>query len=209
MSEPLLDGYLDDLERALRGLRRGERRRALREARDHVLCATAEGESDGRSRTDALLLAIASFGPVDTIAAGYRSPGARSGMTAASGVLVGALVLAALTILPVGGGLGQILISTSNAADSGCTGRWNERPPSALYPLAWVSSPGNTCDVVLHDARHAVVYQQDARGAGWYVVHAAGRVAFSVRTLPRRFQVRGYRVGDDGQIAGRALNTAG
>jgi hypothetical protein len=197
MTEALLDGYLDELDRALRGLRRGERRRALREARDHVLCAAAERESEGHTRAEALQRSIASFGPADTIAAGYRTPGARNGATAASGVLVGALVLAALTILPVGGGLGQIFISTSNAADSGCTGRWNVRPPSALYPLAWVSSPSNACQVVLHDARHAIVYRQDARGAGWYVLHRAS-------TPPPHY--REYKVVDDGQIVGRALS---
>jgi hypothetical protein len=196
VTEALLDGYLGELEQALHGLRRGERRRALREARDHVLCAAAERESEGHSRIEALQRAIASFGPVDTIAAGYRASGTRNGVTAASGVLVGALVLAALTILPVGGGLGQIFISTSNAADGGCMGRWNVRPPSALYPLASVSSPSNACEVVLHDARHAVVYRQDVRGAGWYVVHKAF-------TPPARF--REYKVVDDGQIVGRAL----
>jgi hypothetical protein len=191
VTEALLDGYLDELDRALRGLRRGERRRALREARDHVLCAAAERESEGHARADALQRAITSFGPVETIAAGYRAPGARNGATAASGVLVGALVLAALTILPVGGGLGQIFISTSNAADSGCTGRWNSRPPSALYPRAFVSNPSNACEVVLHDARHAIIYRQDARGAGWYVVHKA---------FTRSARFREYKVVDDGQI---------
>ncbi|MEO9175791.1 MAG: permease prefix domain 1-containing protein [Gaiellales bacterium] len=209
MTETLLDGFLDDLERALHDLRRGERRRALREARDHVLCAAAERESDGYTRAESLRGAIASFGSVDTIAAGYRAAGARNGVTAASGVLVGAVVLAALTILPVGGGLGQVFISTSNAADGGCTGRWNERPPSALYPLAWVSSPGPACAVVLHDARHAIVYRQDARGAGWYVVRPAGRQAFTVRNLPAHFRAHGYRVVDDGQIVGRVLPAAG
>jgi hypothetical protein len=208
--EPELDGYLDDLERALRGLRRSERRRALREARDHVLCAAAEGETKGCSRSDAMRGALESFGPVDVIAAGYRAAGgARSGVTAASGVIVGTAVLAALTILPVGGGLGQILVSSSNAADSGCTGRWNARPASALYPLAWVSSTGQACDVVLHDGRRAVAFQEDTRGAGWYVVQPAGRQSFSAASLPAHFRARDYRVADEGQIMGPALNTPG
>jgi hypothetical protein len=198
-----LDAFLADLERALRPLHRGERRRALREARDHVLCAAAEGESAGQPAPDALRAAIACFGEVDTIAASYiGSGGTRSGLSAASGALVGAVVLAALTILPIGGGLGQLLISTSNAAERGCSGRWNTHPPSALYPLAWVSRPGVACEVVLHDATHAVVFRQDTRGGGWYVVHPSGRTAWSVAHLPARYRARDYTVVDDGQIAG-------
>jgi hypothetical protein len=202
-----LDAYLAELEGALRPLRRGERRRALREARDHVLCAAAERESDGLERAAAVRSAIASFGAADAIAASYLGPGSeRSGL---SGALVGAVVLAALTMLPIGGGLGQLFVSTSNAAERGCPARWNTRPPSALYPRAWVSSPGAACDVVLHDATHAVVFRQDTRRSGWYVLRPSGKTAWTVATLPARFRAPEYTVVDDGQIAGLAAAHAG
>ena len=202
-----LEAYLGALEDALRPLRRSERRRALREARDHVLCAAAEAESEGLERPVALRAAIASFGAPETIAASYLGHGSeRSGL---SGALVGAAVLAALTILPIGGGLGQLFVSTSNAAERGCAGRWNTRPPSALYPFAWVSSPGAACDVVLHDASHAVVFRQDTRASGWYVLRPQGRTAWTVDTLPARFRARNYTVVDDGQITGLATAHVG
>jgi hypothetical protein len=202
-----LDTYLAELERALRPLRRSERRRALREARDHVLCAAAERESDGLERTVAVRSAIASFGAADAIAASYLGPGnERSGL---SGALVGAIVLAALTMLPIGGGLGQLFVSTSNAAERGCPGRWNTHPPSALYPRAWVSSPGAACNVVLHDATHAIVFRQDTHTSGWYVLRPSGKTAWTVATLPARFRAPDYTVVDDGQIAGLAATHAG
>jgi hypothetical protein len=202
-----LDAYLAELERALRPLRRRERRRALREARDHLLCAAAEGEAEGLERTAAVRSAIASFGAADTIAASYLGHGSeRSGL---SGALVGAVVLAALTMLPIGGGLGQLFVSTSNAAERGCAGRWNTGPPSALYPLAWVSSPGAACDVVLHDASHAVVFRQDTRTSGWYVLRPSGKPSWTVATLPVRFRARDYTVVGDGQITRLVASHAG
>jgi hypothetical protein len=202
-----LDAYLAELERALRPLRRSERRRALREARDHVLCAAAEGEAHGLERTSAVRSAIASFGAADTIAASYLGHG--SERRSLSGALVGAAVLAALTLLPVGGGLGQLFVSTSNAAVRSCTGRWNTRPPSALYPRAFVSSPGAACDVVLHDASHAVVFRQDTHTSGWYVLRPQGRPAWTVSTLPARFRARDYLVVGDGQITRLVASPAG
>ncbi len=196
MSE--LELYLAELERALRPLRRGERRRALREARDHVLCAAAEREANGLERIAAVRSAIASFGAADTIAASYLTHGGER--RSLSGALVGAVVLAALTMLPVGGGLGQLFVSTSSAAVRSCTGRWNTRPPSALYPRAFVSSPGAACDVVLHDASHAVVFRQDTHTSGWYVLRPQGKAAWTVATLPARFRAHDYTVVADGQI---------
>jgi hypothetical protein len=72
--EPEVEQFLGRLERALHGLRRRERERALREAQDHVLCAADERESSGSERAASLRSAIAAFGAVESVAAGYARP---------------------------------------------------------------------------------------------------------------------------------------
>lgn len=105
-----LERFSDAFEHALRGVGRRERRRAIREARDHVLCAAADRESQGASRAEALRHAIAAFGAVDQIAASYRAPRARARMATATGLLLAAAAFAALTVAPTS------IISTSHAA---------------------------------------------------------------------------------------------
>lgn len=203
MSGATIEGFLAELELALASLSRRERRRAVREARDHLLCAAAERQADGRSRSEAVRGAIDAFGAVAAIAASYRRPRRSGGAIATASGLVGVVVLAALTILPTGGGLGQVFISTSHAAESGCAGRWNAEPPSSLYRRAWVSSPGSRCDVVLHDAARAVVFQQDARGGTWYTIHPPGQASWSLGALPRRYRALEYSVVGAGRIDAR------
>jgi hypothetical protein len=133
--DPELDRFLDHLERALGGLRRRERARALREARDHLLCAADEREARGGGRDESVRSAIEAFGAVESIAAGYTRP-ARSRVEMVSAVAV--VVLLALAIAPPGGSLGQIMLPTSHAAVS------DPAPPPS-------------CTAVFHDARGALV----------------------------------------------------
>jgi hypothetical protein len=111
MSE--LDRFLASLDASLQRLPRRERRRALREARDHVLCAADERRAGGESPQDALQHAIHAFGATETIAAGYARP-TRSRRELGV-VAIGAAVLA-LAFAPTGSALGQILIPTSHAS---------------------------------------------------------------------------------------------
>jgi hypothetical protein len=108
-----LDRFLTSLETSLQRLPRRERRRALREARDHVLCAADERRATGEPPQDALRHAIDAFGATDTIAAGYARP-TRSRRELGV-VAIGAAVLA-LAFAPTGSALGQILIPTSHAS---------------------------------------------------------------------------------------------
>ena len=140
MIEPDLERFLDRLDGALGGLRRRERARALREARDHLLCAADEREARGHGRVESLRSAIEAFGAVESIAASYARPArSRAEMVTAGAVAVVAVVLA-LAIAPPGGRLGQILLPTSHAA-------------------VHEPAPPPTCAVVLHDAGGALVLQ--------------------------------------------------
>jgi hypothetical protein len=141
--DPELDRFLDRLERALGGLRRRERARALREARDHLLCAADEHEARGGGRDESVRSAIEAFGAVESIAAGYARP-TRSRVEMVGAVAVA--VVLALAIAPPGGRLGQIMLPTSHAAVS------DPAPPPP-------------CTVVFHDARGALVLDL---GAGQY-----------------------------------------
>lgn len=195
----MIDAFLVELEQALHRLGRRERRRAIREARDHVLCAAAEAEANGAAHADAIREAIESFGSVRAIAASYARTGpGRGGAAAASTVAVGVLVLAALTVLPTGNGLG--LISTSHAADNGCASRWNAGPPSARFAQAWISGHGAACDVVLHHAGRAVIFRQADAGAGWQPLGAAAGPLWKVASIPSPLRAHPYRVADDGQV---------
>jgi hypothetical protein len=110
VSEAELERFSDGFERALRRVGRRERRRAMREARDHVLCAAADRQSQGATREDALRHAIVAFGPVDEIAASYRVPRSRASIATATGLVLAAAAFAALTVAPTS------IISTSHAA---------------------------------------------------------------------------------------------
>ena len=115
MIEPPIEHFLDGLESALHGLRRRERARAMREARDHLLCAAADREARGAGPVEAVRSAIEAFGAVESIAASYARPSrSRAEMVTAGGLAVVAVVLA-LAIAPPGGRIGQILIPTSHA----------------------------------------------------------------------------------------------
>jgi hypothetical protein len=141
--EPELDRFLGRLERALGGLRRRERARALREARDHLLCAADDREARGGSRVESVRSAIEAFGAVESIAASYARPArSRVEMVSAGATAVVAIVLA-LAIAPPGGRLGQILLPTSHAAVSD-------------------PAPAPSCTVLLHDARGGLVLRLGA-----------------------------------------------
>jgi hypothetical protein len=200
MIEPEVERFLVSLERSLRGLRRRERERALREARDHVLCGAAEHESLGRRRSEALSSAIEAFGAVESVAAGYARP-LRSRTELWPVVAVVGLLL--LAVAPTGGRIGQILIPTSHAAVSECTARWNARPAAAGYPLAWVSSPRPSCEVVLHGETHARVLRQAAPGGRWRTIAPAGRVSWLVTSLPAELRAHAYAVEPGGRIGRR------
>jgi hypothetical protein len=188
--EPELERFLARFEEALRRSRRRDRRRAIREAHDHLLCAAAERQSGGSGRAEAVRDAIASFGSVDAIAAGYRAPRSRTNLATATGLALTA-VLAALTIAPTS------IIPTSHAAESNCPARWNSHPVTSVYRSAWVSASGSGCDVVLHDARRARVFHQASRDGGWQLT------ARPVAGLSADLRMRDYVVGGDGRIERR------
>lgn len=155
MIDPQVEHFLDRLESALHGLRRRERARALREARDHLLCAPADREARGASHAEAVRSAIDAFGAAESIAASYARPArSRAEMVTAGGLAVVAVVLA-LAIAPPGGRLGQILIPTSHAA---------------------VPAPAPTCTIVLHDADGALVTLTGQRERNTYcAIHSMMR----------------------------------
>jgi hypothetical protein len=194
MTEPEIEHFLERLGLALREIGRRERERALREARDHLLCAAGEHESRGRAHDDAVRSAIVAFGAVESIAAGYAPPARTRRETVIAGAVAIATVVLALVIMPPSGRIGQILLATSNAAVSECAGRWNAQPPATGYRLAWVSTPRPACEVVLHDTRHALAFQQNTRAGHWRVV---------VASISAELRARNYLVGSDGQIGRR------
>lgn len=71
-AEPVIDGYVATLERALSGPGR-VRRDLVFEARGHLLDATEAYESAGLDHRDAAELAVQEFGPVQRVAEGYQS----------------------------------------------------------------------------------------------------------------------------------------
>jgi hypothetical protein len=153
--EPQIERFLGGLESALHGLRRRERARAMREARDHLLCAASDREARGAEPAVAARSAIEAFGAVESIAASYARPArSRSEMVTAGGLAVVAVVLA-LVIAPPGGRLGQILIPTSHAA---------------------VPAPAPACTVVLHDTDGALVTMPGQRERNKYcAIHSMMR----------------------------------
>jgi hypothetical protein len=200
-----LEQFLGRLERALRGLRRRERLRALREARDHVLCAADERERSGQARGESLRAAIDAFGAVESVATGYVRPARTRRELARAGTVAVVAAVCALAFAPTGSRLGQLVIPTSHAAaaDSGCSGRWNDDPAGSGYRLAWVSTAGPACEVVLHDARSARVFRQDARAGRWHAIVRSGRSLWAVERLPAALRTQPYTVGTDGRIGRR------
>lgn len=71
-AEPVIDGYVATLERALSGPGR-VRRDLVTEARGHLLDAAEAYESAGLDHRDAAELAVQEFGPVKRVAEGYQS----------------------------------------------------------------------------------------------------------------------------------------
>jgi hypothetical protein len=201
--EPEVDRYLADLADALRRLPRRERERALREARDHLLCAVDTGELAGRARSESVRSAIAAFGPVEAVAAAHvRPPRTRPALLRAGSLAVAAAV-SALAFAPAGSRLGQILIPTSHAAGTACAGRWNEAPRPTPYRLAWVSSPTPACEVVLHDGRRARLFRQDARNGRWHAIVQAGRSTWPLTRVPAVVQAHPYTVEPNGRLGRR------
>jgi hypothetical protein len=201
--EPELERYLARLERALGGLRRGERERALREARDHVLCAADDRASRGRGRSESVRAAIEAFGAVESIAASYARPARSRGELLRAGTVAIAAVAVALAIAPTGGRLGQILIPTSHAAVGECAGRWNAAPPATGYRLAFVSAPAPACEVVLHDARHARVFRLSARDGRWHAIVPTVLSGWPLARVPASLRAHPYAVEPDGRIGRR------
>jgi hypothetical protein len=195
--EPELEQFLTRLEGALHDLRRRERERVLREARDHVLCAADAGQP--------VPAAIEAFGAVEAIAAGYARP-VRPRAERLGGALVAAVaVIALLAIAPPGGRFGSILISTSHAAESECAGRWNAEPATRGYGLAWVSTARPACEVVLHDATRARVFRQIDGSDRWHAIVLHGDPVWPLARVPGRVRDHAYVVGPDGLI-GRRLS---
>jgi hypothetical protein len=195
-----LELFLARLERALRPLGRRERGRALREARDHLLCAADEREALGCPRPEAVTRAIEAFGAVESIAAGYaRSVRSRAELGA---IAVGAVVLA-LAFAPTGSRIGQFLIPTSHAADSQCAGRWNAQAHVTGFPQAWVSTPQPGCEVVLHDAQRALVFRQDASDGRWRAIVPARGSSWPLARIARGMRAHAYAVDANGLIGRR------
>ena len=145
-------------------------------------------------------LAIEAFGAVESVAAGYSRP-LRS-RTELLPVLA-FVALLVLAVAPTGGRIGQILIPTSHAAVSECTGRWNARPPATGFRLAWVSSPRPSCEVVLHGATHARVYRQASPGDSWRTIVPASASSWLVTSLPAALRSHPYVVEPGGHIGRR------
>jgi hypothetical protein len=195
-----LELFLARLGRARRPLGRRERGRALREARDHLLCAADEREALGCPRREAVTRAIEAFGAVESIAAGYaRSVRSRAELGA---IAVGAVVLA-LAFAPTGSRIGQFLIPTSHAADSQCAGRWNARAQVTGYPEAWVSAPRPGCEVVLHDAQRALVFRQEASDGRWRAIVPAHGASWPLASIAPGIRAHAYAVDADGLIGRR------
>jgi hypothetical protein len=142
--EPDLERFVDRFERALRDVRRGERRRAIGEVRDHVLCAAADWQSQGLDRPAALERAISAFGPIDQIAAGYRVPPSRVRLATATGLVLAAAAFAALTFAPTS------IIPTSHAAGTTCAGRSTASPVALPSGSARTTTGGSRCASKLH-----------------------------------------------------------
>jgi hypothetical protein len=194
-----LEQFLARLERALRSLGRRERGRALSEARDHVLCAADEREARGCARPEALRRSIEAFGAVESIAAGYSRNGRSRAEIAA--MAVGAVVLA-LLFAPTGSRIGQILIPTSHAAESQCAGRWNAQPRPAAFRSAWVSTSPPGCEVVLHDARRALIFREDARSGRWRAIVPAAGSSWPLARIAPSLRTHAYTVSASGLISG-------
>jgi hypothetical protein len=95
-----IERYLDDLFNHLTGTGSAGRR-ALSEAEDHLLAATAEGVAQGLSEEDAAKRAVARFGDPAKIAAGLKV--AHGGILAIiKPVFSGAWLLAALGMIAIG-----------------------------------------------------------------------------------------------------------
>lgn len=147
MIEPDLERFVDGFERALRDVGRRERRRAIGEARDHVLCAAADWQSHGFDRAEALQRAIGAFGPIDQIAAGYREPQARTRLATATGLVLAAAAFAALTFAPTS------IIPTSHAAGTSCIERSSKHPAALPGGAHRTTATGSRCAVRPHDVR--------------------------------------------------------
>jgi hypothetical protein len=106
MADRLIEDYLAELGRALTAPPRLHRR-ALLEARDHLLSAAAAGRAAGAGADEAQEAAIDAFGPADVIARRYveqiaTAAARRSGRTAAVAVLAyGALFAVSTQIAAV------------------------------------------------------------------------------------------------------------
>jgi hypothetical protein len=148
--ESELERFTDGFERALRGVGRRERRRAIREARDHVLCAAEDQQSQGASRADALQHAIVAFGAVDQIAASYRAPRSRARMATATGLVLAAAAFATLTVAPTS------IISTSHAAAANTS---SPRTRAAEHGACRSAAPTRSrSPVARHDHRYCAMH---------------------------------------------------
>jgi len=195
-----LEQFLARLERALHALGRRERGRALREARDHLVCAADERQALGCPRPEAVKRAIEAFGAVEAIAAGYaRGVRPRAELGA---MVVGAIVLA-LAFAPTGSRIGQLLIPTSHAADSQCAGRGNARAHVTGYREAWVSAPRPGCEIVLHDARRALVFRQATSDGRWRAILPARGSSWPLARIAPAMRAHAHAVDADGQIGRR------
>ncbi len=100
MNPEPIERYLDDLFNHLTGTGAAGRR-ALSEAEDHLLAATAEGTSKGLSEEDAARQAVARFGDPARIASGLKV--AHGGVLAIiKPVFSGAWLLAAIGMIAIG-----------------------------------------------------------------------------------------------------------
>ncbi|MFB4282888.1 permease prefix domain 1-containing protein [Nonomuraea sp. MTCD27] len=88
----LIDDYVAELEDALAGPR-GPKRDMVVEARDSLTDTADAFEADGLDRAEAERLAVAEFGQVSEIAAGYQSE-----LTASSGRRLGVLMFVSVPI---------------------------------------------------------------------------------------------------------------
>ena len=169
MIEPDLEQFVDGYERALHDVGRRERRRAIGEARDHVLCAAADWQSQGLDRAEALQRAIGAFGPIDQIAAGYRAPHPRTRLATATGMLLAAAAFAALTFAPTS------IIPTSHAAGTTCIAPSNERPVALPGRSARTTASGSRCAARPHDAANPRRYALTPVGRTAAVRHTVQR----------------------------------
>jgi hypothetical protein len=202
-----IDDALRRLRRDLRRVGWRDRRRALAEARDHLLQAAEDARASGHDPGEAERIAVARFGEPGSVAGGYprRWRGAAVSLAAAASLLVLTPSLDRMARL------GSAIVPASDAMGGTCIQRWNARPrPEAGYDRAWVSPTAGSavCTVVPHRPGSALVFFGPVSAAHWQLIPqpgTRGRPTWHIDALALRWRQRDFALSVDGRI-GRQLS---